>query len=171
MKLSHFDTRLHKDERGSFQKILSKEILDSVPEFGPIAELYSSTSNEFVIRGMHFQHGPKKMSRFIWVSDGLIEDVLVDLRQGETFGHVHSNVLAGEDSKLIFVPWYFAHGFQVMSKKATVNYLTDSDYSPLDESGIKFDSINFEWREPPSHISLRDLSFVNLQNFRGVNVE
>ncbi len=111
------------------------------------------------------------MSRFIWVSSGEIEDVTVDLRQGETFGKVESRRMSEINSLLIYVPWYFAHGFQVLSDSATVNYVTDCCHFPDEESGIRFDSINYNWTKFPTHLSDRDDKLQTLEEFGGIEYE
>lgn len=171
MTIKLFKLSPQSDERGEFTKYISRHALENAKEFNRISEIYTSTSSQNVLRGMHFQHGHKKMSRFVWVSDGEIDDLVVDLRSGPTFGKIHKNVLKSTDNLMIYIPWYFAHGFQVLSQKATVNYVTDAEYSPEDESGIKFDSIDYAWTTKPSYISSRDLSFLPLQDFMGVNVD
>ncbi len=170
MTIQLFELSPQLDERGEFTKYISKYALEKAKEFKQISEVYTSTSSQFVLRGMHFQHGRNRMSRFVWVSSGEIDDVVVDLRSGSTFGQVHRNILSKQGNTMIFIPWYFAHGFQVISKMATVNYVTDADYSQKEESGIKFDTINFQWSSKPSKVSPRDLSFPALKDFPGVNI-
>ena len=145
------------DSRGEFRKYFSEDILASIPDFGRPVEMYSSSSHSGVIRGLHFQHGQNKLTRLVWVSSGEIDDVAVDLRKGDSYGQIHRTHLRDSEHVLIYIPWYFAHGFQVLSENATVNYLTNRPYSPKDEAGFHYDSFGMTWTSKPTEVSKRDL--------------
>jgi len=68
------------DERGTFFKPFPPREQDLAPF--EIAELFWTTSARGVIRGMHFQFEPDAIGKLVWVSQGAIFDVLVDLREG-----------------------------------------------------------------------------------------
>ena len=90
-----------------------------------------------MLRGLHFQNPPFEQSKLIRVSEGKIQDVIVDIRKdSSTFGQYVTEILSKDNGKQIFIPKGFAHGFLTLSKTAIVNYKVDNYYSKDDESGI-----------------------------------
>ena len=85
---------------------------------------------------MHFQieHPQAKLVRVV---EGCVFDVAVDLRpQSKTFGAWEGVELSAKNHRQFFVPRGFAHGFYVMSERATFCYKCDDVYHPGDEGGI-----------------------------------
>jgi dTDP-4-dehydrorhamnose 3,5-epimerase/CDP-3, 6-dideoxy-D-glycero-D-glycero-4-hexulose-5-epimerase len=145
----------HEDNRGVFQKVYPNKA--SGEDF-QIKELFWSESARGVVRGMHYQMEPKAQRKIVWVSHGEIIDVVLDLREGSTFGQVHSFILSSKNHLSVTIPVGYAHGFQVLSESAIVNYATDSSRSSESENGVLWNSFGFEWPEKISNISDRDLN-------------
>ena len=80
-------TDKYQDERGSFVKLFNH---DFVTEHGldtDFKEFYYSVNRKNVVRGMHFQTPPCDHSKLVYVSQGKIRDVIVDLRkESPTYG-------------------------------------------------------------------------------------
>ena len=75
-----------------------------------------SYSKQNVIRGLHIQT-KNPQGKFITVIQGKIFDVAVDLRiNSKTFGKVFINTLSENNSKSLYVPPGFAHGFCALDK-------------------------------------------------------
>ena len=77
-----------------------------------------------------------------------ILDVVVDLRtNSKTYGKSFSIELSSENNKQLFVPKGFAHGFQVLSETAIVNYKVDNFYNPKSDSGIIWNDkdLSIDW--------------------------
>lgn len=105
-----------------------------------------SRSKKNVIRGLHFQKPPMAQSKLVWVAQGTVRDVVVDLRKGQpTYGKWHATELSSENLRRLFVPAGFAHGFSVLSEYADFCYLCDEYYSPHHQAGIHF-------KDPVLHI-------------------
>ena len=64
----------------------------------------------------------------------------------------------GEDEKITSIPKGFAHGFQVLSKEAEIEYLVDNEYAPDFENGILWNDnyININWPISDAIISEKD---------------
>ena len=67
------------------------------------------------------------------------------------------------------VPVGFAHGFQVLSKYAIVNYKVDNYYNPKSESGIiwndKYLSIDWNHNLQPT-LSEKDLKLISFKELK-----
>ena len=110
---------------------------------------------------LHFQKSPFQQSKLVRVSNGEIQDIIVDIRKGSsTFGKYISVILSKENQKQIFIPKGFAHGFLTLSKSAVVNYKVDNYYSSEHDSGILFkdSDIGISWNinEPDIIVSKKD---------------
>ena len=74
------DLKLIGDNRGSFLKVFSHETLP-VPFPMEVKEIYLSTSQKNVIRGMHFQKPPFDHHKIVVCLSGKVLDVVVDVRK------------------------------------------------------------------------------------------
>lgn len=135
------EPKLYGDDRGYFMETYN------APEFKEKGVPYDfvqdneSQSSKGVLRGLHYQikHPQAKLVR---VLDGEVFDVAVDLRKGsKTYGKWEGVLLSGENKKMFMIPRGFAHGFVVLSDKATFAYKCDDVYHPNDEGGIM-------WNDP-----------------------
>ena len=151
------------DARGNFSKPF-QSVMPGLEGFA-IREIYWSTSDTGVIRGMHFQLPPTAIGKVVWVSRGAITDVVVDLRRGETYGAVSSYSMDSTSGASLWVPAGFAHGFQALGPDTIVNYAVDGDFSPEHDRGIRWDSVGFDWPLPPGPISARDQAQPTLAEF------
>jgi len=113
---------LFKDDRGFFYESYNKKNLDKVINIAFVQD-NESKSNKGVIRGLHFQLPPFEQTKLVRCVSGKILDVTVDLRvNSKTYGKFFSIELSSENNNQLFVPKGFAHGFQVLSETAIVNY-------------------------------------------------
>ena len=87
-----------------------------------------SRSTRGVLRGLHYQW-PQPQGKLVWVLDGEVFDVAVDLRKGsKTFGQWEGCLLSADNHRQLWIPEGFAHGFQVVSESATFCYLCTRPY-------------------------------------------
>jgi len=155
-----------KDNRGKFVKLFQKNIFSKFGIENEFVENYYSLSSKNVIRGMHFQVPPKDHAKLVYVSYGIINDVVVDIRKNSpTFGKYFNTKLSGDNGISIYIPSGFAHGFLVKSDIAIVNYLQTTEYSPKHDHGILWNSISFDWEVENPEISERDRSFNTLEEY------
>lgn len=155
-----------KDERGIFVKTYNEEAFLKNGFNISFEESYYSLSYKNVIRGMHFQLPPFEHEKLVYVTDGEILDVIVDLRRNsETFGKFVTLKLKAFDNS-VFISKGFAHGFLCLSDSATVVYNVATGYNPEYDTGILWNSFGFNWNhvEKPI-ISERDCSFLALKDF------
>ena len=123
------EPQLFKDERGFFYESYNKNNLDKIVNIVFVQD-NESKSYKGVVRGLHFQRPPFEQTKLVRCVSGKILDVAVDLRiNSKTYGKSFSIELSSENNKQLFVPKGFAHGFQVLSETAIVNYKVDNFYN------------------------------------------
>lgn len=154
------------DTRGSFFKIFNNSaFMKSGIDFS-FREIYFSQSKKDVIRGMHFQLPPYEHCKLVWVIQGEIKDVILDLRkESKTFRKFVEIHLNAESGKLLYIPKGLAHGFISLSDKTVVGYCVSSEYEPKYDFGIKYDSFGYNWKISSPIISERDLKLIDLEDF------
>jgi dTDP-4-dehydrorhamnose 3,5-epimerase/CDP-3, 6-dideoxy-D-glycero-D-glycero-4-hexulose-5-epimerase len=154
------------DERGSFKKVFSRDDFERLSIESDFSELYYSISKKDVIRGMHFQLPPMDHVKMVYVINGKILDVCLDLRRSsETYGKYFSCALSGDDDKYLYIPRGIAHGFASLEDNTIVHYAQTTCYSKEHDSGIRYDSFGFDWNIENPIVSGRDQSFQQLTDF------
>ena len=161
------EPQLFKDERGFFYESYNKNNLNSNIVFVQDNE---SKSYKGVIRGLHFQAPPFDQTKLVRCVSGNILDVAVDLRtNSKTYGKSFSIELSSENNKQLFVPKGFAHGFQVLSETAIVNYKVDNFYNPKSDSGIIWNDtdLSIDWNlDLKPILSPKDLKLKTFKNLK-----
>jgi len=99
------------DERGKFNKLATRDLKLENFNFDNL-EIFWTVSKKNVIRGLHFQNPPHEHNKIVTCISGEIFDVVLDLRNCETFGQLHYFAMSCEAGKSLFIPKGFAHGFQ-----------------------------------------------------------
>ncbi len=116
--------QLFPDERGFFFETFKKSEYKKVGIDVDFVQCNHSKSCKGVIRGLHFQKEPFAQSKLVRCINGTIFDVAVDIRKNSKyFGNYVSAELSDENKHLLFIPKGFAHGFQVLSNEAEIEYL------------------------------------------------
>ena len=159
--------QLFKDDRGFFYESYNKNNLDINIVFVQDNE---SKSYKGVIRGLHFQAPPFDQTKLVRCVSGNILDVAVDLRKNsKTYGKSFSIELSSENNKQLFVPKGFAHGFQVISDEAIVNYKVDNFYNPKSDSGIIWNDkdLSIDWNlDIKPILSKKDLKLISFKELK-----
>ena len=141
------EPQLFNDERGFFYESYNKNKLDKIIKMNFVQD-NESKSIRGVIRGLHFQKPPFEQTKLVRCVSGEILDIAVDLRKNsKTYGKYFSIELSSENNKLLLVPKGFAHGFQVLSETAIVNYKVDAYYNLKSDSGIIWNDkdLSIDW--------------------------
>ena len=153
------------DSRGIFVKTLNKGQFEQAGLHFEVQESYYSVSGKDVLRGMHFQLPPHAHQKLVYVTEGQILDVVVDLRAtSATYQQIFSLTLEAH-TQALFIPQGFAHGFLTLSPTATVIYSVATGYEPSADAGIRWDSLGFTWPVSQPVISERDRAFPTLADF------
>ncbi len=156
-----------RDDRGAFVKTFNDNAFQEMAAINfELKESYFSFSKKDVIRGLHFQMPPHDHAKIVFCPKGAILDVIVDLRKDSaTFGQYEANILSEENNKAYYIPKGFAHGFKSLQDDAMTYYLVSSGYHQASDTGIRWDSIDFDWQCEQPIISQRDRSFLSLTEF------
>ncbi len=125
-----FNISVYKDNRGSFTPVKLED--------NWIQSNFSINDNPFTWRGLHFQVGPRRQSKYISVIQGKIIDVIVCL-SGEDLGKVEIYELNQGDG--LYIPKNYAHGFLTLESGTIVNYFVDEIYSKEHEVSVHWMSI------------------------------
>jgi dTDP-4-dehydrorhamnose 3,5-epimerase len=160
------------DERGDFFKLFhAPTFADHGLETG-FVESYITTSNEGVVRGMHFQAPPSDHAKLVCCLSGRVRDGLVDLRRGSlTFKQSCSLILSAEQAEVLYVPRGVAHGFAAYEDNSRMCYMVSSVHDPAADSGVLWDSVGIDWWEGHAKlkaapiVSWRDRQFAALSDF------
>jgi len=161
------EPQLFKDERGFFYESYNKNNLDINIVFVQDNE---SKSYKGVIRGLHFQAPPFEQTKLVRCVCGNILDVAVDLRtNSKTYGMSFSIELSSDNKKQLLIPKGFAHGFQVLSETAIVNYKVDNYYNPKSDSGLIWNDkdLSIDWNlDLKPILSVKDLKLISFKDLK-----
>jgi dTDP-4-dehydrorhamnose 3,5-epimerase len=158
--------RVLADTRGCFVKTFQQDCFAEHGLATAFAEMYYSTSNQRVLRGLHFQLPPHAHAKLVYCTAGEVWDVALDLRRGSpTFGKHWSLVLSSTDANMLYLPAGLAHGFYTLSETATMVYCVTTGYSPMHDQGILWDSAGIDWPNQKPVLSERDQEFLTWRDF------
>ncbi len=159
------------DPRGffleTFQKTRYEEALGMSLDF---VQDNHSRSGRGVLRGLHFQ-AKKPQAKLLRVVRGEVFDVAVDVRpDSPTFGRWAGVILSEENKHQLFVPAGFAHGFQVLSDTADLEYKCIGYYDPADESGLIWNDaeVGIPWPIAAPLLSEKDARLPSLSDLRRI---
>ena len=152
-----------KDKRGYFKELMKEKDLKKKFPF-----LVMSFSKKNVIRGLHLQT-KNSQGKFISVIKGKIFDVAVDLRKNsKTFGMYISTIISEKNSKSIFIPKGFAHGFFALDKENYMLYGCSDYRNKNAEVGIIWNDkdLNIKWPKKNIVVSTKDKKNISFQEFK-----
>ncbi|WP_430809331.1 MULTISPECIES: dTDP-4-dehydrorhamnose 3,5-epimerase [unclassified Carboxylicivirga] len=146
---------VYRDKRGAFLESYSAIRYKEAGITADFIQDNISKSSYGVIRGLHYQLAPFSQCKLIQAIEGRVLDVAVDLRKNSpTFGQHYAIELSEENEYQFFIPQGFAHGFSVLSEKATIMYKCDNYYNQEAERGIAFNdtTLNIDWKIPANKV-------------------
>ena len=152
------------DNRGYFQEIFLNKKFNLKIKFTAVAK-----SKKNVIRGLHFQLKDKQ-TKFIYVTDGKILDVVVNLKKNSKFFSKVSKFILSEGEAL-FIPSHYAHSYECLTNKCTVLYHLEKYRNAKYESGIKFDDkkLKIKWKTKKPILSQRDKNHISFEQFKNIH--
>jgi dTDP-4-dehydrorhamnose 3,5-epimerase len=114
------------------------------------------------LRGMHFQVAPHPEAKLVRCIAGAVLDIIVDVRPGSPTWLQHVAVeLSAQNRRALYVPPYFAHGYQTLVDGAEVTYQVSGSYVPAAERGLRWDDpdLGLAWPLPVAVMSDKDASW------------
>jgi len=120
------DLEVHGDSRGWFKENWqrAKMVQAGLPDFGPVQHSVAYNGARGVTRGVHAEPWDK----FVSVVHGRAFGAWVDLREGPTFGVVHTETL--DEGTAVFVPRGVGNSYQVLEDDTVYSYLVNDHWSP-----------------------------------------
>lgn len=161
------EPRIFADDRGAFFESYNAALFAELTghKRGFVQDNHS-ISHSGVLRGMHYQLEPNGQGKLVRAVRGAIFDVAVDLRpQSKSFGRWAGVTLSAENSKQLWIPSGFAHGFLALSD-CEVLYKADAYYQPSFERSIRWDdaAVGISWPVTTSPmLSAKDAAALSLQ--------
>jgi dTDP-4-dehydrorhamnose 3,5-epimerase len=154
------------DERGHFLEVFHAERYAEAGIRGPFLQDNASFSTRGVLRGLHFQN-PLPQAKLVWVAEGEVLDVAVDIRQGSPgFGKWTAARLSGDNHRQLYIPEGFAHGFCVISATARLVYKCSDIYDPSAETVVLWSDpdLAIDWPIEMPRLSPKDAAAPRLRD-------
>ena len=152
--------KVNEDKRGYFKETFNQRDFAAATGLDIFfVQDNQSRSVKGVLRGLHMQKGAYAQAKLVRVIEGSVLDVAVDLRKDSpSYGQHYTIELTAKNHKQFFVPAGFAHGFIVLSERATFFYKVDKFYQPGNEVGILYNDkdLNIDWKLPESEFILSE---------------
>ena len=149
---------VHGDARGFFMESWHARRYQEAGLPGNFVQSNLSRSGPGVIRGLHYQY-PQPQGKLVYVLEGRIFDVAVDIRPGSpTFRQWAGVELSSENHLQMYVPEGFAHGFCVMGDGALLTYLCTAEYRAEYDRAIAWDDpdLAIRWPVDGGRLSAKD---------------
>lgn len=148
------------DDRGFFARSFCREEFEK-HGLNPSVDQCNVSFNprRGTLRGMHFQADPHAEDKLVRCTQGVIWDVIVDLRTGSpSYAKWFGVELSASSRRALYIPKGFAHGFQTLSDDAEVLYMMAESYHPGFARGVRWNDPAFaiEWPIADPIISDRD---------------
>lgn len=154
------DIERREDSRGFFARVFCQnEFADH--GLKPIIAQANVAYNrkKGTVRGMHFQFPPAPETKLVRCTRGAILDIIVDLRpESPTYLQHIAVELSAENSRALYVPERFAHGYQALADDTETSYQVGEFYTPGSEGGLLYNDpqLGLHWPLPVSVISDKD---------------
>ena len=136
------DPKVHRDDRGFFFESWNQAAFEE--HTGLAAKFVQdnhSRSHAGVVRGIHYRF-PSPQGKLVRCSLGAVWDVAVDLRRSSpTFAQWFGIELTAENSRQLWIPEGFGHGFVAMGNVAEVQYKTTAFFDAGSERVVA-------WNDP-----------------------
>jgi dTDP-4-dehydrorhamnose 3,5-epimerase len=150
----------HGDQRGFFSETYRlDEFAASGVDVCFVQDNHVHSKQKGVLRGLHFQTPPHAQGKLVRCTRGAILDVAIDIRVGSpSYGQHVAVELSAANSRQLWVPAGFAHGYVTLEVECEVIYKVTDYYAPECDRGIAWDdpALAIDWRLSASEVILSD---------------
>jgi dTDP-4-dehydrorhamnose 3,5-epimerase len=123
------------DERGILNKSFDNEL--NVNLDFKVVESFTTISRKNVFRGIHLQIGKHSSRKIIYLIQGSIDDVLVDLRRdSSSYGRIFKLDINESQRRAVFIPVGIGHGYLSKQNNTIVGYLMDNEFCRVCDLGV-----------------------------------
>ena len=150
------------DNRGYFRELTIEKIIKKKLVFTVV-----SKSKKNVLRGLHMQRN-NMQGKYLSVVKGKILDVVVDCRNNsKTFGKNYKIILSQKNSKSIYIPAGFLHGFLGLEDENIVVYGCTKYRDKDSEIGVMWNDPNLgiSWPIKKPITSIKDKQNISYKEF------
>ena len=153
----HFTMPRFGDARGYFTETFNAEKLanEGIAEPQWVQDNQSYSTENYTLRGLHFQLPPFAQAKIVRVLAGRIFDVAVDIRPSSaTFGQWIGVELAAEKQNQLYIPAGFAHGFLTLTPEVVIAYKVSAAYSRAHDRSLNWadPALSIRWPLPKGGI-------------------
>jgi dTDP-4-dehydrorhamnose 3,5-epimerase len=162
------ENKIYSDKRGFFLEAYNKKTYQENGLFMDFVQDNVSKSSKHVLRGLHFQNPPFAQGKLVWVLQGAVIDVAVDIRKDSpTYGKYFSVELTASNGKALWIPEGFAHGFLSLENDTIFSYKCTNYYNNKSEDSILYNdaSLNINWGVSNPIISDKDITAGTFSSF------
>jgi len=162
-----FESKNIFDNRGYFREVFIKKKYSNDLIFTVV-----SKSKKNVLRGFHMQV-KKQQGKYVSVVKGKILDVCVDCRKNsKTFGKNYKIILSEKNSKSIYIPPGFIHGFLGLERENIVVYGCTSYRDKDSEIGVMWNDVDLKikWPIKKPIISDKDKNNISFREFKKLKI-
>ena len=144
------DLEKHTDRRGYFARSwCQREFRERGLNPGLVQCNVSFNESAGTFRGMHYQVAPNREAKLVRCTAGSLYDVIVDLRADSPTFRRHFGVsLSRKNSRMLYIPEDFAHGFVTLEDATEVFYQMSAFYAPDCARGFRWNDPCFAIRLP-----------------------
>jgi dTDP-4-dehydrorhamnose 3,5-epimerase len=150
----------HSDHRGYFSEVFKDSwFRANVADVTFVQDNESLSSQAGTIRGLHFQTPPFGQGKLVRCLNGVIVDVVVDIRSGSpTYGRWLEQELTPENGEQLWVPPGFAHGFATLKPNSVISYKVTAPFNPEHDRGIRWtdSDLGVKWAVADEYAHLSD---------------
>ncbi len=159
------ESKSFKDKRGFFKEMFKEKLIKKKFPF-----LICSFSKKHVIRGLHIQL-KNPQGKLVSVIKGKIFDVALDLRpNSKTFGKNYKIVLSEKNSRSLYIPPGFAHGFCGLDNENYIIYSCTKYRNKQSEMGIMWNDkdLKIKWPLKNPILSKKDRKNLSFKKIKSI---
>lgn len=156
------------DERGFFARTWCQNEFESQGLAGKLVQCsLSFNKRKGTLRGMHYQVAPHEEAKLVRCTQGVIYDVVLDLRPNSpAFKKWVGVELTADKRNMVYVPRGCAHGFLTLEDQCEVIYQMSEFQHAESARGVRWDDPAFQikWPSAVKVISERDRNYADFQS-------
>ena len=139
------------DKRGNFYENYNKQKLKKFINKNFIIDAVSINKKN-VLRGLHYQT-KYQQAKIVYVIKGQILDIVVDIRKkSKNYMEYKIIKLSDTNSRMIYIPPGFAHGFLSITKEAIVAYKMSNHYKKDYEKTLNWNDKKINIKIPKKYL-------------------
>lgn len=151
------------DFRGSFTELWNRRDWETAGIHFQVDQVNVSESlRRGTVRGMHYQEAPAAQKKLVRCLRGEVFDAAVDVRPlSPSYGKWFGLKLSEEETRALYIPHGFAHGWQALVPGSAIEYLVDGLWSREHERGVSplNRHVDIRWPLKVKHVIDRDLAW------------